>query len=64
MQFFDAATIRARLPWPRTLAALDGPLRAEVQAPLPARVKSVGFALEDLAAAEAVASAEPSPPGH
>jgi ornithine cyclodeaminase len=34
MQFFDAATIRARLPWPRMLAALDEALRAEVHAPL------------------------------
>jgi len=34
MQFLDAATIRARLPWPRMLAALDEALRAEVHAPL------------------------------
>lgn len=34
MQFLDAATVRARLPWPRMLAALDEALRAEVHAPL------------------------------
>ena len=34
MQFLDAATIRARLPWPRMLAALDEALRSEVHAPL------------------------------
>jgi alanine dehydrogenase len=34
MQFFDAAAVRARLPWPRLLAALDEALRAEVHAPL------------------------------
>ena len=34
MQFLDAATIRARLPWPRMLAALDEALRGEVHAPL------------------------------
>jgi len=34
MQFLDAATIRARLPWPRMLAALDEALRGQVQAPL------------------------------
>ena len=37
MQFFDAATIRARLPWPRMLAALDEALRSEVHAPLRVR---------------------------
>ncbi len=34
MQIFDAAAVRARLPWPRMLAALDEALRAEVHAPL------------------------------
>jgi alanine dehydrogenase len=34
MQFLDAATIRARLPWPRMLAALDEALLGEVHAPL------------------------------
>jgi ornithine cyclodeaminase len=34
MQFFDAEAVRARLPWPRLLAALDEALRAEVHAPL------------------------------
>jgi alanine dehydrogenase len=34
MQYFDAATIRARLPWPRMLAALDAMLHDEVAAPL------------------------------
>jgi alanine dehydrogenase len=34
MQFFDAAAVRARLPWPRLLAALDEALRVEVQVPL------------------------------
>jgi ornithine cyclodeaminase len=34
MQYLDAATIRARLPWPVMLAALDEALRADVQAPL------------------------------
>jgi len=34
MQFLDAATIRARLPWPRMLAALDEALRGQVHAPL------------------------------
>ncbi|MEO8344753.1 MAG: ornithine cyclodeaminase family protein [Betaproteobacteria bacterium] len=31
---FDAEAVRARLPWPRMLAALDEALRAEVHAPL------------------------------
>jgi ornithine cyclodeaminase len=34
MQFLDAATVRARLPWPQMLSALDEALRAEVHAPL------------------------------
>jgi alanine dehydrogenase len=34
MQHFDAEAVRARLPWPRMLAALDEALRAEVHAPL------------------------------
>ena len=34
MQYFDAAAIRARLPWPRMLAALDAMLHDEVAAPL------------------------------
>jgi ornithine cyclodeaminase len=34
MQFLDAETIRARLPWPAVLAALDEALLAEVHAPL------------------------------
>ena len=34
MQFFDAAAVRVRLPWPRLLAALDEALRADVHAPL------------------------------
>jgi len=34
MRYFDAATIRARLPWPRMLAALDAMLRRDVAAPL------------------------------
>ncbi len=34
MQFFDAAAVRAGLPWPRLLAALDEALRSEVHAPL------------------------------
>ncbi len=34
MRNFDAATIRARLPWPRMLAALDAMLKDEVSAPL------------------------------
>ena len=34
LQFLDADAIRARLPWPAVLAALDEALRADVQAPL------------------------------
>jgi len=34
MRYFDAATIRARLPWPRMLAALDAMLKDDVAAPL------------------------------
>ena len=34
MRFFDAATIRALLPWPRMLAALDAMLKRDVAAPL------------------------------
>jgi ornithine cyclodeaminase len=34
MRHFDAASIRARLPWPRMLLALDAMLRDEVLAPL------------------------------
>ena len=34
MQFLDTETIRARLPWPAMLAALDEALLAEVHAPL------------------------------
>jgi ornithine cyclodeaminase len=34
MQIFDAEAVRARLTWPRMLAALDLALRAEVHAPL------------------------------
>jgi ornithine cyclodeaminase len=34
MRYFDAAAIRARLPWPRMLAALDAMLRESVAAPL------------------------------
>src|SRR5213593_3908357 len=34
MQFLDAETIRARLPWPAMLAALDEALLADVHAPL------------------------------
>ena len=34
MRYFDAAMIRARLPWPRMLAALDAMLKREVAAPL------------------------------
>jgi ornithine cyclodeaminase len=34
MRYFDAATIRARLPWPRMLAALDTMLKRDVAAPL------------------------------
>jgi alanine dehydrogenase len=34
VQFLDAETIRARLPWPVMLAALDEALLAEVHAPL------------------------------
>jgi alanine dehydrogenase len=34
MRYFDAATIRARLTWPRMLAALDTMLTREVVAPL------------------------------
>ena len=34
MRYFDAATIRARLPWPRMLAALDAMLARDVAAPL------------------------------
>ena len=34
MRFFDAAAVRAGLPWPRLLAALDEALRSEVHAPL------------------------------
>jgi alanine dehydrogenase len=34
MRSFDAEAIRARLSWPRILAALDEALRAEVEAPL------------------------------
>jgi alanine dehydrogenase len=34
MRIFDAEAVRARLPWPRMLAALDEALRAEVHAPL------------------------------
>ena len=34
MLSFDAAAIRAHLPWPRMLAALDAALRVEVNAPL------------------------------
>jgi ornithine cyclodeaminase len=34
MRIFDAATIRARLPWPRMIAAITAALRADVQAPV------------------------------
>ena len=34
MQFFDAATIRARLSWPRMIAAIADALRADVHAPV------------------------------
>jgi ornithine cyclodeaminase len=34
VRHFDAAAIRARLPWPRMLAALDATLQADVAAPL------------------------------
>ena len=34
MRFFDAATIRALLPWPRMLAAMDAMLTRDVAAPL------------------------------
>jgi ornithine cyclodeaminase len=34
MRFFDAATIRALLPWPRMLAALETMLKRDVAAPL------------------------------
>lgn len=34
MRYFDAETIRARLPWPRMLAALEAMLSREVVAPL------------------------------
>ena len=34
MRYFDAAEIRARLPWPRMLAALDAMLKDDVDAPL------------------------------
>src|SRR5437870_81447 len=34
MQFLDTETIRARLPWPAMLAALDEALLADVHAPL------------------------------
>ena len=34
MRYFDAGEIRARLPWPRLLAALDAMLKDDVAAPL------------------------------
>lgn len=34
MRYFDAATIRARLPWPRMLAVLEATLKQNVTAPL------------------------------
>jgi ornithine cyclodeaminase len=34
VRYFDAAAIRARLPWPRMLAALDAMLKDDVAAPL------------------------------
>jgi alanine dehydrogenase len=34
MRFFDAATIRARLDWPRMIAAITAALRADVHAPV------------------------------
>ncbi len=34
MRYFDAAMIRARLPWPRMLDALEAMLKADVAAPL------------------------------
>jgi len=34
MRYFDAVAIRARVPWPRMLAALDAMLKDEVAAPL------------------------------
>jgi alanine dehydrogenase len=34
VRHFDAAAIRARLPWPRMLAALDAALREDIVAPL------------------------------
>ncbi|MEO8306248.1 MAG: ornithine cyclodeaminase family protein [Betaproteobacteria bacterium] len=34
MRYFDAATIRTRLPWPRMLDALDAMLKEDVAAPL------------------------------
>ncbi|NDP43939.1 MAG: ornithine cyclodeaminase family protein, partial [Aromatoleum sp.] len=34
MRYFDAATIRARLPWPRMLDAIDAMLKDDVAAPL------------------------------
>ena len=34
MRFFDAEAVRARLPWPKLLSAIEGTLRTEVEAPL------------------------------
>jgi ornithine cyclodeaminase len=34
MRYFDAATIRDRLPWPRMLGALDAMLQQDIAAPL------------------------------
>ncbi len=34
LQVLDAGAVRARLPWPVVLAALDAALRAQVDAPL------------------------------
>jgi alanine dehydrogenase len=46
MQFLGAEAIRARLPWPAVMAALDEALRAEVHAPLRAnhRIETSGAA--------------------
>jgi hypothetical protein len=63
LHFFDAATIRDQLPWPRVIDALAEALRADARptcATHPRNAdeisvfKSVGFALDDLAPAEAV----------
>ena len=62
MRWLDAETIRSRWPWPRIAAQLRdlacGTHPGRTNSKEITVFKSVGFALEDLAAADAVFEAE------